>query len=81
MKLDVARNYTVMYKGIPKEVLKKKSPMELFSQYFPDEIVDAQVGVHADGLRKLVKKWEKINEKLQFARDALSEHGTRTTTR
>lgn len=81
MKLDVARNYSVMYKGIPKDTLQHTTPMELFSQYFPGEIVDAQVGVRADGLRRLVKKWETINEKLQFARDALSENGARTTLR
>jgi hypothetical protein len=55
--------------------------MEFFSQYFPDEVADVQVGVRADGLRRLLKKWEKTNEKLHFARAALSEHGIRTTKR
>ena len=81
MKLDVARNYSVMYKGLPTEIFKIKTPMEFFSQYFPDEVADVQVGVRADGLRRLLKKWEKTNEKLHFARAALSEHGIRTTKR
>ena len=81
MKLDVARNYSVMYKGIPKETFRKRTPLDLFSKYFPNEVVDAQVGVHAHGLRRLVKKWEKISEKLHFARAALEEKGTHTTVR
>lgn len=81
MKQDVARNYTVMYKGIPKAALKQIPAVDLFSQYFPGEIVDAQVGVAASGMRKLLKKWVKNEEKLRFARAALDEKGTRLTKR
>ncbi len=35
MKMDVARSYSVMYKGIPKRTLQHISPVELFSQFFP----------------------------------------------
>lgn len=66
-----------MYKGIPKETLKHMSPLDFFNQYFPGEIVDAQVGVDADGLRKLIKKWDKTEEKLRFAQAALEENGKR----
>lgn len=77
MKQDVASNYTVMYTGVPKETLKHMSAFDLFSQYFPGEVIDAQVGVDAGGLRKLIKKYDKAEQKLQFAQAALEENGKR----
>lgn len=79
--MDVAHNYTVMYTGLPKDTLRQVYPLDFFNQYFPGEVVDAQVGVEADGLRKLVKEWEANEEKLRFARAALEEKGTRSTKR
>ena len=81
MKQDVANNYTVMYKGVPKETLKHMSAFDLFSQYFPGEVVDAQVGVEGHGLRKLVKQWEETEEQLRFDQAALDEKGTHTMKR
>jgi hypothetical protein len=77
----VARNYTVMYKGIPHQLLSQYTPMEIFSRYFPGEVVDAQVGLNAGRLRKLIKNWDKNQKKLEFAQAALAEHGTHTTKR
>lgn len=81
LRQEVARNYTVMYKGIPRELLSKNTPMEIFNGYFPGEVVDAQIGLKVDGLRKLNRKWERNQKKLRFAEAALAEHGTRTTKR
>eukprot|EP00026_Physarum_polycephalum_P002756 Phypoly_transcript_02764.p1 GENE.Phypoly_transcript_02764~~Phypoly_transcript_02764.p1 ORF type:complete len:717 (+),score=93.20 Phypoly_transcript_02764:210-2360(+) len=81
LKMEVARNYTVMYKGIPRELLSQYSPMEIFQRYFPGEVVDAQVGLKAGRLRKLVKKYEKNEKKLQFAQAAVAEHGQHYTKR
>ena len=79
--MEVARNYTVMYKGIPRELLSQYTPMEIFSRYFPGEVVDAQVGLKAGRLRKQIKTYEKMEKKLQFAQAAVVEHGTHTTKR
>jgi hypothetical protein len=70
-----------MYKEIPRQLLSQYTPMEIFSRYFPGEVVDAQVSLKAGRLRKLVKKYQKNEKKLGFAQAALAEHGTRCTKR